>query len=501
MPRAGFKLAPGINVDLERPDGIFLPGDIINANVVVNSITGLSGGQNNVHINFYGRSKVLIIRNTGEGKDYYRGRAILFQQKFFLEGPPVSEGNGLEKWGLSVQIPTHTVPGEYKYNDTWKKSKSSKYLDNVEMDISQHPLPGVFYYCGESGGTKGECYVEYVMEVSLRPTREIQDPNDKKKKKEPDVPTTIVPLVVRTRSSEHPIRYSEYLQGTSEEVRIKTLKLLPQFATENLGFKQNLKSVFQPSKIPNYFFDLKVTCPSTIQLDNPSHFPFRISIIPKHNSSERRSSNADSIFKNGDSSKLPDVQITAFSLCLKMWSLMRARAVLKWDSTTEKHHDFAISPDLPPHMVGYVVPREGGTGILGYRHPDESNDLMGREEYLDLGQLLNLRLSRTHSTRLEGERNEFKVKRPLWSSFKTYNIQCYYEWKYKITLTCAGETHVVEGKQRVELIGQSEEQEQNIALDKQGIKKKWGELMEGAEGAAALLGLVGEIVAEAVNDS
>ncbi|TGJ64108.1 hypothetical protein EYR41_010185 [Orbilia oligospora] len=499
MPRAGFKHAPGIDVELEQPDGIFLPGDIINGNIVVNSITGLAGGQNNVHINFYARSKVLIIRNTGEGKDYYRGRAILFQNQFFLEGPPVSEANRLEKWGLSVQIPTHTVPGQYKFNDTWKKA--SKYLNNVEMDITQHPLPGVFYYCGESGGTKGECYVEYVLEVSLRSTREVQDPNGKGKKKEGDVPTTIFPLVVRTRSSEHPIQYSEYLQGASDEVRIKTLKLLPQFATEQLGFKQNLKSVFQPSKIPNYFFDLKVTCPSTVQLDNPSHFPFRISIIPKSDTTGKGPSSSGSIFSNSDTSKLPDVKISAFSLCLKMWSLMRARGVLKWDVNTEKHHDFAISPDLPPHMVGYVIPREGGSGISGYRHPDESNDLMGREQYLDLGQLLNLHLSRTHSTRLEGERNDFKTKRPLWSSFKTYNIHCYYEWKYKITITCAGETQVVEGKQKVELIGQSEEQEQTVKLDKQGIKKKWGELMEGAEGAAAILGLVGEIVAEAVNNA
>ncbi|KAK6503691.1 hypothetical protein TWF481_008695 [Arthrobotrys musiformis] len=499
MPRAGFKQAPGIDIELEQPEGIFLPGDTINARVIVDSVTGLSGGQNNVYINFYGRSKVLIIRNTGEGKDYYRGRAILFQKQFYLDGPPVSEAGGREAWGFSVQIPTHTVLGQYKYNDTWKVA--SKYLNNTEMDITQHPLPGVFYYCGESGGTKGECYVEYVMEVSLRPTREIYDPNDKqKKKKEPDVPTTIVPLVIRTRSSERPIKYSEYLQDVSEEVRIKTLKLLPQFATEQLGFRHNLKSVFKPSKIPNYFFDLKVTCPSTIQLDNPTYFPFRLSIIPKADSTGKGSSSG-SIFSNGDTSKLPDVKISTFSLCLKMWSMMRARSILKWDSSTEKHHDFAISPDLPPHMVGYVIPREGGAGMYGYRHPDESNDLMGGEQYLDLGQLLNLQLSRTHSTRLEGEKNEFKTKRPLWPSFKTYNIHCYYEWKYKITITCAGETQVVEGKQRVELISQSEEQEQNIALDKQGTKKKWGEMMEGAEGAVAILGLVGELVAEAVSDS
>ncbi|RVD85157.1 uncharacterized protein DFL_003488 [Arthrobotrys flagrans] len=499
MPRAGFKLAPGIDVELERPDSIFLPGDIVNGNVVINSITGLAGGQNNVHINFYGRSKVLIVRSNGQTKDYYRGRAILFQQKFFLEGPPVSEASGRESWGLSVQIPTHTVPGEYKYNDTWKKA--SKYLNNTEMDITQHPLPGVFYYCGEFGGTKGECYVEYVMEVSLRSKREVQDPSDKKRKKDPDVPTTIFPLVVRTRSSEHPINYSHYLQGVPEEVRIKTLKLLPQFATEQLGFKQNLKSVFRPSKIPNYFFDLKITCPSTIQLDNPSHFPFRLSIIPKSGSSGKGSSSSGSILNYGDTSNLPDVKISAFSLCLKMWSMMRARGVLKRDSVTERNHDFAISPDLPPHMVGYVIPREGGTGVSGYRHPDESNDLMSGEQYLDLGQILNLQVSRTHSTRLKGERNDFKTKRPLWPSFKTYNIHCCYEWKYKITIICAGETQVVKGKQKVELIGPSEEQEQNLSLDKQGIKKNYGELMAGAEGAVVILGLVGQVVAEAVNNA
>lgn len=125
---------------------------------------------------------------------------------------------------------------------------------------------------------------------------------------------------------------------------------------------------------------------------------------------------------------------------------------------------------------------------------------MGSEQYLDLGQLLNLRLSRTHSTRLEGERNDFKTKRPLWPSFKTYNIHLYYEWKYKITITCAGETQVIEGKQRVELIGQSEEQEQDINVDKQGVRKKWKELMEGAEGVGEVLGIVGGAVADAVSE-
>ncbi|KAK6331479.1 hypothetical protein TWF730_004561 [Orbilia blumenaviensis] len=493
MPRAGFKHAPGIDVELERSDSIFLPGDVVNAKVIVNSTQDLAGGQNNVHVSFYGRSKVLITQTSGEGEDRYRGRAVFFQLDFYLEGPPVPEVGGRESWGLSVQIPTHTVPGEYKYSDKWKKA--SKYLDNTEMDITQHPLPGVFYYSGWCGSTRGECYVEYVLEVSLHPTREVQE---RTWKKGTGLPKTIIPLVVRTRSSEHPINYSEHIQEASEEVRIKTLKLLPQFTAEELSFRQQLKSILQPSKIPNYFFDLKVTCPSILQLDNPSHFPFRLSIIPKPQSTKKGANGSGSIFSTGDTSALPDIKISAFSLSLKMWALMRARGMSKWDSKTENHHDFAISPDLPPHIVGYVIPREGAAGIPGYRHPDESNSLIGGEQHLDLGQLLNLHISRTHSTRLEGDRNEFKAKRPLWPSFKTYNIQCYYEWKYKITIMCAGETQLVEGKQRVELIAQSEEQEQNIEVDNQGIRKKWKELMEGAEGVAEIIGVVGGVVAEAV---
>ncbi|KAF3936359.1 hypothetical protein ABW20_dc0108702 [Dactylellina cionopaga] len=290
MPRARFRHAAGIDVELEHSDPIFLPGDTINGNILVNAASSLSGDTNRVHIKVFGRCKVLIIQNHPEGKDYWRGRAILFETSFFIDGPPVTQSDGREAWGFSVQIPTHTVPGEYKSNHPWKKA--SKYLDNAEMDISTHPLPGIFYYLGEGGGQRGESYVEYVLEASLRPPEDIEDDNEKqkKKKKSPPIPTTVVPLVVRTRSTDHPIQYSEWMQEVNEEVRIRTLKLLPEYANEQLGFKHNLKS-----------------------------------------------------------------------------------------------------------------------------------DLVNREEYLDLGQLLNLHVSRTHSTRLDGERIDFKPKRPLWPSFKTGN--------------------------------------------------------------------------------
>ncbi|KAF3927822.1 hypothetical protein ABW20_dc0102056 [Dactylellina cionopaga] len=453
MPRSGFKQAAGVDVELERPENVFLPGDTINGNVLVKAGNSLSGIANQVHIKVFGRCKVLIVESHGEGQDYFRGRASLFEKSFFLEGPPVSQTDGREAWRFSVQIPTHTVPAEYKpkINDTWKKA--SKYLDNTEMDVSTHPLPGVFYYCGESGGTKGQSYVEYVLEASLHSSQGPEDEknNKKKKKKLQEAPTTIIPLVVRVRSTERPIQYSEYMQNSNQDIRVKSLRLLPQFATEQLGFRHNLKSVFQSSKIPNYFFDLKVSCPSTIQLDNPSAFPFKLSIIPKIESGGKGSTSNGNV---GDDESEED------------------------DEVGREHGE---TPRL--------CDRTGVATAYGW-------NLMNKDDSLDLGQLLNLHVSRTHSTRLDNERTDFKTKRPLWPSFKTYNISCHYEWKYKFTIMCAGETQVVEGKQRVELISQSEEQEQNIAVDRQGVRKKWKELMEGAEGIGEVLLVAGEVASE-----
>lgn len=118
-------------------------------------------------------------------------------------------------------------------------------------------------------------------------------------------------------------------------------------------------------------------------------------------------------------------------------------------------------------------------------------------DVLDFGQLLELEISRGHSKR-QGVVTEFKAKRPVWPSFQTYNIALYYEWKYKITFTCAGENQTIEGKQRVEVIQQSEDQQPNIEVDRQGVKRKWKELMLGAEGGIALTAIAAEVIAESL---
>src|SRR4051812_43310514 len=130
MPRAGFKKTPEVDVELDQTDSIFLPGDIVSGNVIVNAANSLQGKYNYISVKVFGRAKVLIIRNTNEGKDYYRGRALLFEKTVFLEGPHVPMGDK-ESWRFSVQIPTHTIPNtnyDRKTNNAWKVK--DKFLDN-----------------------------------------------------------------------------------------------------------------------------------------------------------------------------------------------------------------------------------------------------------------------------------------------------------------------------------------------------------------------------------
>ncbi|KAF3928527.1 hypothetical protein ABW21_db0204126 [Orbilia brochopaga] len=484
MPRAGPKHNSAVVVTLDHPDTIFLPGSNVSGTITVAS------GTRHIQVCLFGRSKVLIIQNHGEGKDYWRGRTTLFKQATFLDGSPVSHADGKDVWKFDVHIPTHTVPVPIVNgrNDPWKVH--DKFLDNAEMDVSTHPLPGVFYFVGEARGQKGECYIEYVLEVSTHSTREDDElANDidsdggkkspkKKKGKQSPPPKTIIPLVVRVRSTDTPIDYASYIAETNEGTRIRTLRLLPQYATEQLSLKQSIRSVLQPSSVPSYFFDARIAAPSTVQLDNPSPIPFRLSVIPR--------ATDGSIFDGSSAgTTLPDVKITAFSLSLKMTVLTRARRVrlLNWDALCVKYHEFMLVPQLPVHMVGYVIPREGDDVSL-----DETNGAAG-EQNLDLGRLFNVNISRTHSTWQAPNSlarsttcTDFSPRRPLWPSFKSYNIHVWYQWKYKMTVLCAGETQAVEGKAPVTLIGQSESQEQDITVDRQGVRRKWRETMEGTEG-------------------
>ncbi|KAJ6256314.1 hypothetical protein Dda_8812 [Drechslerella dactyloides] len=492
MPRAGPKTHPAVAVTLDEPDAIFLPGSTVSGTITV------SHGYHKLQVRLFGRSKVLIIQSHGEGKDYYRGRASLFDTTSFLDGPPVSQADGTDVWRFAVQIPTHAVsapmsPGK---NDSWKVHE--KFLDNIETDVSSHALPGIFYHCGNNHarGQRGECYIEYVLEVSL--CEEAVDLSPKKKKgKQVAPPTTVVPLVVRARSTETPIEYAAHIAETHESTRIRTLRLLPQFATENISLKRSIRSVLQPSSVPTYLFDVRVAAPSTVQLDNPSHIPFRLSVVPRTSSGNN---SVGSIFDGGNASTLPDVKITAFSLALKMTVMMRARwlKLFSWDKDAlcTQSHDYMVAPELPVHMVGYVIPREGESISM-----DETNGAAG-EQNLDLGRLLDLRVSRTHSTyhppslASTPTRTDFKTHRPLWPSFKSYNIYLLYQWKYKMTVLCAGGTQAVEGKSPVTLIAQSESQEQDITVDKQGVRKRWREKTHGAEGIGEIAAIVGESVGE-----
>ncbi|EWC46108.1 hypothetical protein DRE_04682 [Drechslerella stenobrocha 248] len=498
MPRAGPKSDTAVVVELDRPDGVFRPGDTVSGRVTVASPSPTNGSTNNIHITIFGRSKVLMVRSRGQSRDYYRGRAVLFEHRFYLDGPPVSRADGTETWQFSTQLPTHTVPVPKSRwsHDTWKKN--DKFLDNVNMDVRTHPLPGVFYYRTEFGGDKSECYVEYVLKASLHTRRVEDDGTDsdtkkKPKKNESGSPKTVVPLAVRARSTDQPILYDAHMQDLREDTRIRTLRLLPTFATETqLGFMHNIRSVLKPSSVPAYFFDTRISYPATVQLDNPNCFPFRLSVIPKASGS---GSSSGSIFDGGSAASLPDVKLMTFSLSLRVTVLMRARTLLKWDTSTEKHHDFVIVPALPPHLVGYVIPREGEPIY------DHANGAAG-EQSLDVGRLLDLRVSRTHSTwqsatSNEPTRTDFKAKRPLWASFKSYNIHVWYEWKYKMSIMCVGERETIEGRQRVQLIGQSEEQVQNVAVDNQGVRKGWGELMDGVVGLGQALAGIGVLASEA----
>lgn len=218
-------------------------------------------------------------------------------------------------------------------------------------------------------GTVGTSFVEYVLEAGVRENRDRPSSPSRKEKKN----MTVIPLVVRTRSTERPILYEDYLQSESHEVRVKTLRLLAEHATSPSSLRNGFKSVFRPSKVPNYLFDIKVTCPSTLQLDNPNRLPFKVAVVPKVKSADGKQTST--IFDGSDASHLPDVKITAFELCLRGQNQMRARSILKWDTKYERGHDYAVSPDLPPGMVGYVIPRESSTGAKrqsAYRHPNES---------------------------------------------------------------------------------------------------------------------------------
>lgn len=427
MPRAIEKSAFGVKIDLTSPKKNYEPGDTLSG-----FIAWSSPRIGFVRIRLFGRVKTRI-----ERKHVTRGRAILFDlTEVLYNGKPCLQGQQARPF--SITIPT-VIQKEVKakgddalwggnkvgVKDEWLES--TKFLSSAQ-NTGELALPFSYYYNAADGGVKAEAFVEYVLRVETTISEESS-------KHEAALDLTSLPLIIRmprtagigtrrllTRS------YPAHITAHSTDVN---------FDKSKLSFRDKMKKTFRSSSFPKFGFDIVVSTPTQIQLDDPRPFPFRVSLFPNLLPEETN------ISPDAGLSNLPIVRVTSLKLKLRSTTLIRCPA--SWmDDESDKFHEYKWNLTDP---VDYVVPvggiKKNTKADQPEVHPSKFDAATPSTpvEYLDLGDILKLRLTPL-KTDAQGAMSE-QLPRPIWPTFKTFSINVSYDIMYELTVECLGEKDIV----------------------------------------------------------
>ena len=449
MPRSEPKKSHNLSVELDNPKPAYRAGDALTGFIVFTpSENGGTIGNDAGHyqLSLFGRAKCTITnkQKIGGMSGIFRGRSSLFETKQKVEISACKLKDSEHAWPFSISIPTSPQAGLVNKaikdrSDLW--TPQTGYL-STEDDVTKHKLPPTYYSITSSvvSAIKAEGYVEYVLTANLGQM------------------TCTLPVVLRVKSTEVPIENIK-LTKRSTPVFIRTLKLLPEHDGQQLKFKHKLTSVFS-SKTPQYQFDVIVRSPAVIQLYHPKPIAFELSISPTL--TDRTTIKAP----------FPDVKLTSLSLYLEAVTRMRAPTKFRFESINPKITEACVSEtpfryclaktcfkNLVIPIVGEPKPSSTSQPILVFvkENPDHVEELerdisvplstgsevpIDSSGALDVGRLLNLRVSRSQSSSKALPRTH-SFEQPLWPGFGTYNITVRYDLRWKMNIECAGEKDTI----------------------------------------------------------
>ncbi|KAF2805852.1 uncharacterized protein BDZ99DRAFT_99821 [Mytilinidion resinicola] len=417
MPRTAQRSAPGLTVEIDRPDrSYFMAGDTLTGFVVLD-LTKVTFFHS-VRLQLYGRAKTKITKSNGTRCAIYRSRRVLFNIQQTLHIGQVDCGSGEHAWRFAIQIPNHPASGQECGDELAVLSTTPAYLA-TEGGITQHALPTTFNTTFERklGFVKAEGYIEYYLRVVVF---------EKGKPKASMVCTKV--LFLRARSTDEPAEDFK-TRPTEQNCIVRSIKLHPSHADNPPPTRTTLERVLQPSKRTQHALNFHITHPTIIQLDHPNPLPFAVSVEPTPPPTS--------------TSGPLEIRLTNLRLFLQSTTRVRAPSIF---GETHKVLEYELTSKRMDHMIPTHTP-------------------------LNLTNFLDIHVHRTLCARAPGEL--FK-QRPLFSSFKTYNIAVSYELCWELKLDCAGQVVVVKtGKgegQACEVLDTSE-----ADREKQDVVEGWAE--------------------------
>lgn len=379
-----------------------------------------------IRITLSGVSKTKVTETTtrGSGKDssrhtdYYYGSRTLFEISQIFDSQTPLSGTEEYPWNFSIQVPFRPVAhGEpYPFEEGYLSSE----------DVSQHGLPSTFYFTG----IDCEATVEYVLRGEA-----FKDISSKKPKYSATLP-------LRLKQPAAPFPITDFgTKFATQQVEIKTLRLIPGNEDRKIKTREKLKGFFQPSTLPKHDFKLKVTYPSIIQLNHPEPISLLVSLIPD------QTPQSDTKSEKSEKEEKPPIRIISLDLSFRCFTSVRGKRDGVIKQTASKEHKYYFETKSPFLGNSYNLPYPSDSDPSPPPPPAYSSSSSAppiENGTIDIGKLLGLRLTPTHA---EGQGIAAVFDNELASTFGSYNITVSYGIRWKIGVECRGEKKVVSNKQ------------------------------------------------------
>ncbi|KIW62172.1 hypothetical protein PV04_10372 [Phialophora macrospora] len=384
--------SPGLSLELDSSKAHYSPGDTISGRVVLNTADEVGIGK--VVVSFWGRAKSRIIQQHGQAVTYHRGRTQFFKQELVLYEGQYTHKAGTFSWPFEFVVPEQADPASILGGEKWKpKNHFRGTADENSLDLT---LPASCYHGRHMFGRHAECFIEYILDVTLI------EPDGLHHIRGPQSKVSTRPITFHPLSTPEPIQNYNFV--TDQRLfTISTLKLLPEHAGTSLGFRDRARSIFQRDSLPKFSFSIAVQAPSIIQLMHPDPIPFLITATPDL---------SPGLTTIDTSMSLPAVTLKAAKIELKTYVRCRAAGTFSDSKTYE----------IP--ILSYQTLNQPLTMVRGM--------IASAEATLNLGQLVDLRLANAKlGSRLEA---------PLTPNFTTYNVSRSYQLLWELEIECADKT-------------------------------------------------------------
>ncbi|VUC21039.1 unnamed protein product [Clonostachys rosea] len=381
MPQTIPQSSSALAVELEGDALWYQPGDVIIGRVVRRCSTECSRAI--LTVSLHGRAKSKL----SEGDTQYRGRYTLIvglrnKQQLFNGPIHITEGSGsYESWPFTLTLPTHAdsrcLPVSVKENEKFSF-----------VPFNDVPLPASF--AGTSSSQNKEGFIEYYIRAEMQLHAQ-------------GTATAVKHVRIERYNPGPPVQMRMNLSNTFHTVQGDSL--VPGYSRDQLTTSQRFKKMFSSASVPKFALTLQTWFPMTLQMDQSSHVPIKLRVVPKWD-------------------KTSEILQNVLQTCrLKTLDIeIQTLVTIRCDGTSNPHDA----------EWKWCTKLQGSRQLLQSDTPVEIP--FGRDsEPLDVGEVLNLQMKTTKDRR---EGMTFNVQQ-LYPEFTTYNIRTKHRLKGTVEIKVA----------------------------------------------------------------